>query len=68
MQWMKAVLGVVLLLVGGTWMGQGVGILPGSVMSGQMMWAIVGLALVVVGVWLITTFVRSRGSVGATRL
>jgi hypothetical protein len=66
--WLKAVLGVVCVLIGGAWIGQGLGFLPGSLMSGQLMWAIIGLALVVVGVWLIWTFVRARGSVGVTRL
>jgi hypothetical protein len=67
MGWLKAVVGVVCVLLGGLWIGQGVGILPGSIMSGQMMWAIIGLVLVVVGLWLIWTFVRSRSSMGVMR-
>jgi hypothetical protein len=67
MGWLKAILGLVCILLGGAWIGQGIGLLPGSVMSGQIMWAIIGLVLVVVGAWLMWTFARSRRSVGATR-
>jgi hypothetical protein len=41
--------GIVLILLGGLWFLQGVGILGGSVMSGQSFWAIVGAVLLVVG-------------------
>jgi hypothetical protein len=41
--------GVVLILLGGLWTLQGVGILGGSVMSGQSFWAIVGVLLLVIG-------------------
>jgi hypothetical protein len=67
MEWVKAIVGVVCVLLGGLWIGQGVGILPGSMMSGQIMWAIIGLVLVVAGLWLIWTFLRSRSSMGMTR-
>ena len=67
MSWLKAIVGVVCVVLGGLWIGQGVGILPGSIMSGQIIWAIIGLVLVVVGLWLIWTFARSRTSVGVTR-
>ncbi len=67
MGWLKAIVGVVCVVLGGLWIGQGVGILPGSIMSGQIVWAIIGLVLVVVGLWLIWTFGRSRTSVGVTR-
>jgi hypothetical protein len=67
MGWLKAIVGVVCVLLGGVWIGQGVGILPGSIMSGQIMWAIIGLVLVVVGLWLIWTFARARSTMGVTR-
>ena len=62
MEWVKAVVGLVCVLLGGAWIGQGLGILPGSIMSGQIIWAIIGLVLVVVGLWLMWSFVRSRSS------
>ena len=40
---------VVLILVGLVWMGQGLGVLGGSSMSGQSIFAVIGIALVVVG-------------------
>ena len=49
---MKAVattLGIVLLLIGGVWFFQGIGILPGSFMTGQTKWAVIGAITAVVG-------------------
>jgi hypothetical protein len=40
----------VLILVGLVWVGQGLGVLGGSSMSGQSIFAVIGIALVVVGV------------------
>jgi hypothetical protein len=54
-------------LIGLVWVGQGTNILPGSFMSGQSQWAIIGLLLLIVGGWLLWTLVRSRGATGATR-
>ena len=45
----RIVLAIVLVLVGLVWLGQGVGLLPGSVMSGSTFWAVVGAALVLGG-------------------
>ncbi|MEO7912842.1 MAG: hypothetical protein ABIV47_24595 [Roseiflexaceae bacterium] len=42
--------GIVLILLGGLWLLQGVGILGGSVMTGQSFWAIVGGILLIVGI------------------
>jgi hypothetical protein len=41
--------GIVLILLGGLWILQGVGILGGSVMTGQMFWANVGTVLLIAG-------------------
>ena len=38
-----------LLLVGVIWVLQGVGILPGSVMTGQIIWAVYGLTMAIAG-------------------
>ena len=48
MRWMF-VGGIVLILLGGLWVLQGVGLLGGSVMTGQTFWAIVGTILLIVG-------------------
>jgi hypothetical protein len=67
MVWLKGIVGVVLVVVGLLWIGQGTGMLPGSLMSGQAMWAIIGLVLVVVGGWLLWSIARARSALGATR-
>jgi hypothetical protein len=41
--------GVVLVVFGGVWFLQGVGILGGSAMSGKTVWAVVGPILALVG-------------------
>jgi hypothetical protein len=65
MAWLKGIVGALLVLIGVVWLGQGVGFLPGSFMTGQMMWAIIGLVLLVVGGWLLWSVVRARRSVRA---
>ena len=47
------VLGVLLILAGGVWFLQGINILPGSFMTGQIQWAIYGAIAMIVGVALI---------------
>ena len=39
---------VVLELVGWVWILQGIGVLPGSFMSGQIVWAVIGTMLVLI--------------------
>jgi hypothetical protein len=55
-------IGVVLVLIGLVWAGQGSGILPGTVMSGDPKWLVIGLVLVVIGAVLIVLGLRRRGS------
>ena len=47
------ILGVILVLFGGIWILQGVNILPGSFMTGQMKWAVNGAIAVAVGIALL---------------
>ena len=49
MRWLRLVLAGILLLVGVVWIGQGTGTVAGSAMSGQSMWAFVGVVLVIAG-------------------
>ena len=37
---------IVMLLVGLVWIGQGMGLIGGSAMSGQTVWAVIGVVLV----------------------
>jgi len=52
------IVAVVLALIGLVWLGQGTGLIAGSVMSGSSFWAIVGLVLLVVAGILIAREVR----------
>ena len=62
MSWIKGIAGVVCVLIGLLWIGQGSNLLPGSFMSGQRQWLIFGLVLVIVGGWLLWSLVRGRGA------
>ena len=44
------IVGVALVLLGSIWFLQGINVLPGSFMSGQMRWAVRGGILVVAGI------------------
>jgi hypothetical protein len=43
------ILGVLLILMGIVWILQGINVLPGSFMTGQMQWAVYGAITVVIG-------------------
>jgi hypothetical protein len=43
------VVGILLALVGLVWILQGIGLLPGSFMSSQSQWAVIGIVMVVIG-------------------
>jgi hypothetical protein len=58
------VLGVVAILVGVVWMGQGLNIIPGSVMTGDPKWLVIGAVLAVVGVLLVIFSLRPTGGRG----
>jgi uncharacterized membrane protein len=54
------VVGIILVLVGALWIGQGLGVLPGAAMSGVLFWFWVGAALVLVGLALLYASWRRR--------
>ena len=58
-----SVLGVLLVLMGGVWFLQGVNILPGSIMTGDIRWAINGSIAIVIGAGLLW-FANRRKSGG----
>ncbi|MFD1543714.1 hypothetical protein [Nonomuraea guangzhouensis] len=58
--WIFLVLGVLLILVGGLWTLQGLGIVGGSVMSGVTMWAIIGPVVLIIGGALAFLGIRQR--------
>jgi hypothetical protein len=47
-------------LVGWVWILQGIGILPGSFMSGQALWAVIGVVVIMIGNVLFLIVLRSR--------
>jgi hypothetical protein len=46
-------LGVLAILIGLVWVGQGLNLIPGSVMTGDPKWFVIGAIVAVVGVLLI---------------
>ena len=46
-------LGALMIVVGGVWTMQGVGVLPGSVMTGVALWAIIGPIVAIGGLVLL---------------
>lgn len=61
------IIGVLLILFGGIWILQGIKILPGSFMTGQIRWAIYGGIAVLVGIILIMLVNRRKASPPAVR-
>ncbi len=49
MRYALPILGGLIAVIGAVWFLQGVGVLPGSFMTGQTFWAVVGAIMLVVG-------------------
>jgi hypothetical protein len=54
------ILGLILITAGGIWSLQGGGVLPGSSMSGQAIWVLIGLGTMIAGVVLLVVGARPR--------
>lgn len=52
------ILGVLAIGVGAVWIGQGLGVIPGSVMSGDRTWFNIGLIVGLVGIVLLALGIR----------
>jgi len=65
MRILSSVVGVFCLLAGCIWFLQGINILPGSFMTGQIRWAIYGCLMFIVGVVLLISANRRRVRTGA---
>jgi hypothetical protein len=52
------VLGAIAILAGVVWILQGAGVIPGSVMTGQRMWLIIGIVVAIVGLALAYNGIR----------
>jgi hypothetical protein len=59
LRYVLLILGGLMVLVGGVWLLQGIGILPGSFMTGQPFWAVMGAILLAGGALLFLAGFRS---------
>jgi len=60
MRMLMTIAGVLLVLMGGVWILQGINVLPGSFMTGQTKWAVYGALTAVAGIVLIVLARRGR--------
>ncbi|HEY3672314.1 MAG TPA: hypothetical protein VGN51_15365 [Acidimicrobiia bacterium] len=51
--WIRRAIAIALLLVGGVWFFQGIGVIEGSFMTGEALWAVIGLLCVAGGIALL---------------
>ena len=49
MRYVLLIVGGLVILMGGVWLLQGLGILPGSFMTGQTFWAVMGAVFLATG-------------------
>lgn len=52
------ILGVLAIFAGGVWILQGSGVLPGSFMTGQRVWLVIGMIVAIVGLALAYNGIR----------
>jgi hypothetical protein len=52
------ILGAIAILAGAVWILQGAGVIPGSFMTGQRMWLIIGIVVAIVGLALAYNGIR----------
>ena len=55
-----SILGILLILAGGTFFLQGINVLPGSYMTGDPKWAVIGGAMVMIAIGLLFGAFRRR--------
>lgn len=64
-RWIGPVVGVLLLLIGGLWTLQGLGVVGGSFMTGSKLWLVIGLVLVAAAIALLMRSFRNRNRTSA---
>jgi hypothetical protein len=62
MTWAMVIVGAILDLIGTIWILQGLNVLPGSFMTGQVFWAWAGLVTMIAGVALLILGVRRKAA------
>lgn len=60
----RLLLGLLLVLVGLVWIGQGIGLIGNSFMSGDPAWAVIGLFTLGIGMVLVAWGIRGERSAG----
>ena len=55
-------LGAIFVVVGVIWLGQGVGLIGGSFMTGETVWAVIGSGCILVGAYLVRIGFRWRAT------
>ncbi len=63
----SVVVGTLMIVVGAIWLGQGLGWIGGSVMSGVTVWAVIGPLVALAGVALVVRGTRAAGGPGDGR-
>ena len=56
------IVGVIAVIIGGVFAGQGMNLIPGSFMTGNRMWLVIGLVVAVVGIILVTLGLRRHST------
>jgi hypothetical protein len=56
----RAVVAVVMLVIGVVWIGQGVGLIGGSFMTGEAVWAVIGAVVILIAGALLRGVQRER--------
>ena len=56
------IVGILLILIGLVWTLQGINIFPGSFMTGQIQWAIYGMATIIAGAILVSIANRRKAT------
>ena len=51
--WIRRAIAIALLVVGGVWFFQGIGVIEGSFMTGEAVWALIGAVCVAAGLALL---------------
>jgi len=60
MRWILIIIGAVMLMTGGVWFTQGIGILLGSPMTSQPFWAVAGGLVFIFGLIFLLRGIRRR--------
>ena len=56
----RVVIAALLFVLGAVWIGQGVGVIHGSFMTGEAIWAVIGAVVILFGVSILWGGLRER--------